>query len=204
MSPDKPKIISSYITVGLVVSIILILIRTMFFTTIQTVDELKEKTFLPVIGDLPFQKEVSDKGLVVEDKPTSYIAEAFRTLRTNLQYVFLNSDKKVVLFTSNAPGEGKTFTTINIGAILAKGGKRVIMLEFDLHKPRIQKALEMNAEKGVSTYIMGNHTLEEIVAETRIKNLYTILSGPIPPNPSELILSEKLKEVIDFAKANYD
>jgi tyrosine-protein kinase Etk/Wzc len=90
---------------------------------------------------LPFQKGVSNLGFIVEDSPTSYISEAFRALRTNLQYVILNSNKKTILVTSNSPGEGKTFTTINIGAILAKSGKKVVMLEFDLHKPTYSKSL---------------------------------------------------------------
>jgi capsular exopolysaccharide synthesis family protein len=119
-----------------------------------------------------------------------------------LQYVILNSDKKTILVTSNSPGEGKTFTTINIGAILAKSGKKVVMLELDLHKPRIQKALEMNADIGISTFMVGQNTLDEIVKPTVVNNLYAILSGPIPPNPSDLVLSEKLKELMNYAKAN--
>ncbi len=78
------------------------------------------------------------------------------------------------------------------------------MIELDLHKPRIQKALEMNADIGISTYMVGQNTMEELVKPTVVKNLYTILSGPIPPNPSDLILSEKLKEIINYAKENFD
>ncbi len=204
VSPDKNKIMSSFLMTGIVISIIIILLRILFFTTIQTVEELKEKTFLPVIGDLPFQKGVSNKGFIVQENPMAFISDGFRTLRTNLQYAMLDSTKKTILVTSNAPGEGKTFTTINIGAILANGGKKVVMIELDLHKPRIQKALEMNADIGISTYMVGQNTLEEIVKPTLVKNLYTILSGPIPPNPSDLILSEKLKEIINYAKENFD
>jgi capsular exopolysaccharide synthesis family protein len=204
VSPDKKKIMSTFMGVGLAIALTIIIIRVLFFTTIETVEELKEKTFLSIIGDLPFQKGVSNLGFIVEDSPSSYIAEAFRTLRTNLQYVILNSNKKTILVTSNAPGEGKTFTTINIGAILAKSGKKVVLLELDLHKPRIQKALEMNADIGISTFMVGKNSLDEIVKPTVIQNLYTILSGPIPPNPSDLVLSEKLKELMDYAKANFD
>ncbi|MBK6985645.1 MAG: hypothetical protein IPH32_13205 [Bacteroidetes bacterium] len=82
--------------------------------------------------------------------------------------------------------------------------KKVVMLELDLHKPRIQKALEMNADIGISTFMVGANTLDEIVKPTVVNNLYAILSGPIPPNPSDLVLSEKLKELMDYAKANFD
>lgn len=204
VSPDRKKIMSTFGAIGLAIALVIIIIRVLFFTTIQSVDELKEATKLPIIADLPFQKAVNDQGFVVEESPNSFITEAFRTLRTNLQYVILNSNKKTILITSNGPGEGKTFTTINIGAILAKGGKKVIMLELDLHKPRIQKALNMNADIGISTFMVGLNSLDEIVKPTVIDNLYTILSGPIPPNPSDLVLSEKLKDLIDYAKANFD
>jgi capsular exopolysaccharide synthesis family protein len=204
IKPDKNKIQSIFLIVGLGISLVIVLIRVLFFTTIQTVEELKEKTHLPIIGDLPFQKGVLNTGFVVEDSPSSYIAEAFRALRTNLQYVILNSDKKTILVTSNSPGEGKTFTTINLAAIIAKSGKKVVMLELDLHKPRIQKALEMNADIGISTFMLGSNTLDEIVKPTNIANLYTILSGPIPPNPSDLVLSEKLKELMNYVKDKFD
>lgn len=202
--PDKNKIMSTFSAVGLAISLIIIIIKVMFFTTIQTVEELKEKTFLPIIGDLPLQKGIADKGFIVDDSPNAFITEAFRTLRTNLQYVFLNSDKKIILITSNSPGEGKTFTTINLAGLLAKGGKKVVMLELDLHKPRIQKALEMNADIGISTFMVGENSLDEIVKPTVIPNLSVILSGPIAPNPSDLVLSERLKEMIDYAKLNFD
>ncbi len=204
ISPDKNKIISTFLTVGMALALLIIIIKVMYFTTIQTSEELKEKTKLPIIADLPFQKDVGDTGFIIDESPKSFIAEAFRTLRTNLQYVILNSNKKTILVTSNGPGEGKTFTTINLGAILAKGGKRVVMLELDLHKPRIQKALQMNADIGISTFMTGFNTLNEIVKPTVIPNLFTILSGPIPPNPSDLVLSEKLKELIDYAKQEFD
>lgn len=204
VKPDKKKIISTFVTIGLIISLGIIVIRFLFFTTIQTVEELKEKTFLPVISELPYAKTSTGSGFMVEEYPNSFIAEAFRTLRTNLNYATLNAKQTTILITSNVPGEGKTFTTINLGAILASGGKKVIMLELDLHKPRIQKALEMNADIGVSTFMAGQHSLEEIIKPTSLKNLYTILSGPIPPNPSELILSEKLRELFDYVKKEFD
>jgi tyrosine-protein kinase Etk/Wzc len=116
IKPDKAKIQSVFLMVGGMISVLIIALRVLFFTTIQSVEELKEKTFLPIIGDLPFQKGVSNLGFVVEESPSSYIAEAFRALRTNLQYVILNSERKIILLTSNAPGEGKTFSTINLGS----------------------------------------------------------------------------------------
>lgn len=204
VSPEKENTMYTYLIIGIVISLAVVIIKVMFFTTIQTLEELKEKTTLSIIGELPFQKDISSFGFVVEDMPKSFIAEAFRAIRTNLQYIILNSNKKTILVTSHSPGEGKTFTTINIGAILAKSGKKVVMLELDLHKPRIQKALDMTADIGISTFMAGSNTLDEIVKPTIVKNLYTILSGPIHPNPSDLVLSEQLKELMDYCKTNYD
>jgi tyrosine-protein kinase Etk/Wzc len=204
VSQEKGNTLYTYLIIGIVISLAIVIIKVMFFTTIQTLEELKEKTTLSIIGELPFQKDISNFGFVVEDLPKSFIAEAFRAIRTNLQYIILNSSKKTILVTSHSPGEGKTFTTINIGAILAKSGKKVVMLELDLHKPRIQKALEMTADIGISTFMSGANSLDEIVKPTVVKNLYTILSGPIHPNPSDLVLSEKLKDLIDYCKANFD
>ncbi|MGZ3865707.1 MAG: GumC family protein, partial [Bacteroidia bacterium] len=147
--PDKQKIIMQYVFAGAIISLLIVLLRFFFFTTIQDVIELKELTGTPVIGDLVFVKKLSPTGIIVDEEPKSHIAESFRTLRTNLQYLNTMPGPKIILLTSNAPGEGKTFCSINLSTMLAKGGKKVLLLELDLHKPRVQKALEMTAEIGI-------------------------------------------------------
>ncbi|MEO8760272.1 MAG: polysaccharide biosynthesis tyrosine autokinase [Bacteroidia bacterium] len=204
VSPDKKKIILTYVFIGAILSVLIILLRVFFFTTIQNVIELKEMTNAPVLGDLMQVKNLSPIGIIVDEDPKSAIAENFRTLRTNLQYLNTTPGSKIILFTSNAPGEGKTFCSINLATMLAKGGKKVLLLELDLHKPRVQKALEMTAEKGISTIVVGQHTIPECIRKTKIENLDVLLSGPIPPNPSEMILSNELKQIFEYGKANYD
>lgn len=204
VSPDKKKIILKYVFIGLILSVVIILLRFFFFTTIQNVIELKEMTNAPILGDLMQVKNLSPIGIIVDEEPKSSIAENFRTLRTNLQYLNTAPGSKIILFTSNAPGEGKTFCSINLATMLAKGGKKVLLLELDLHKPRVQKALEMTAEKGISTIIVGQNTIEECIRKTKIENLDVLLSGPIPPNPSEMILSDELRDILFYGKANYD
>jgi capsular exopolysaccharide synthesis family protein len=108
------------------------------------------------------------------------------------------------VITSNNPGEGKTFCSINLAAILAKAGKKVLLLELDLHKPRVQKGLNMSSEIGISTILIGKHKPEECVLHSQIENLDVILSGPIPPNASELLLSDHQKTLLEFGKKNYD
>jgi len=204
-SPDKDKIRNQVVTIGAAISILIILIRSLIFSKIKSVEHLKDLTELPLIGVLPFVKDASTEGLIVEQEPNSYIAEAFRNFRTNLQYANVDMAAKTYLVTSFLPGEGKTFTSVNLGTILAKSGKRTVLVELDLHKPRIFQRFGLpSQEKGITTCINGLHSVEEIVTPTRVENLFCIYAGPIPPNPSEYVLSEKMKIIIEYAKANFD
>jgi capsular exopolysaccharide synthesis family protein len=202
--PDKKKIGTTFLGVGALIGGLIVLLRVLLFSRIATPEELKEKTKLPIIGYVPTIKDLDNKGIYIDVEPRSGAAEAFRSIRTNIQYIDSNIGSKVVLVTSNAPGEGKTFTTINLAAILSKAGKRTLILELDLHKPRVQKALEMDPDKGISSIVIGKDEIADCVKQTRIENLHAILSGPIPPNPSDMILSEKLTEIINYGRANYD
>jgi len=204
-SPDKPKIEKQFISIGLILSVLVIFFRAFFLTKIKTVEQLKDMTELPLIGVLPFVKNADDQGILVEQSPNSLISEAFRTLRTNLQYANIETDAKTYLVTSFLPGEGKTFTSVNLAAILAKSGKKTVILELDLHKPRIYKRFGLETQtKGITTCITGQHSFEEIISPTHVPNLFCIYSGPVPPNPSDFVLSDKLKEIINRAKEEFD
>ena len=111
---------------------------------------------------------------------------------------------KVIMITSNNPGEGKTFCSVNIGAILAKAGKRVLIIEMDLHKPRVHKALQLPSEEGSSSVLIGKTRFEEVIVKSSIENLDAILSGPMPPNPSEILLNDSLDALLKEARENYD
>lgn len=204
-SPDRPKLEKQFISIGLILSVLLIFARAFFFNKIKTVDQLKDMTDLPLIGVLPLLKEGESEGIVVEQSPNSLAAESFRNFRTNLQYANIEVDAKTFLVTSFLPGEGKTFTSINLAAILAKSGKRTIILELDLHKPRIYKRFGLPEQtKGITTCISGLHSFDEIVSPTYVQNLFCMYAGPVPPNPSDFVLSDKLKELITRAKAEFD
>ncbi len=202
--PDKSQIIKAYLTTGFFIVMIFILVRSFFFSKIKTADHLKELTELPVIGILPQHIGLTDKGVVVDEQPNSKVSEAFRNFRTNLQYANIDIQSRTFLITSLSPGEGKTFTSVNLATVLAKTGKRVVLMELDLHKPRIFRALEENVKIGISTYLVGQSNFEEIITKTKIDNLWCLFAGPIPPNPSELILSDRMKELINLAKRNFD
>jgi capsular exopolysaccharide synthesis family protein len=204
VKPDRKKIIVSFISFGVIVSLLIIVIRSTMFARIESVEELKGKTQLPVIGEVIYAPTIKELIIAAESEPKSQIAEAFRTIRTNLQYMTTTGHCKTIVITSNSPGEGKTFCTLNLAGILAKASKKVLVLELDLHKPRIQKGLNLEADIGISTIVIGKNTIEECVKHTIIENLDTILSGPLPPNPSEIVLSKELEDIIHYGKQHYD
>ena len=176
----------------------------MFFDRIEDIKELKSKTTLPVLGEILSAPTLKDLSFAIEDNPKSPLTESFRTLRTNLQYMFTEPGQKIILFTSNGPSEGKTFCSMNMAAMLAKAEKKVLLLEFDLHKPRMHKVLNVIPDKGLSTLLIRKNTIEETIVPSPIHGLDIILCGPVPPNSSELVLSSRVKELIDWGKEHYD
>jgi tyrosine-protein kinase Etk/Wzc len=205
VSPDEDKIKFTFLGVGLAIAFLIIFIRVVFYYRIETYDALKNATQLPILGDIIYDKMLKELTIAVEHDPKSPIAESFRTIRTNLQYMKGdNTGSQVIVFTSNNPGEGKTFCSLNLSAALAKTGKKVILLELDLHKPRVQKGFNLPADKGISTIAIGKDKIEDVIIQTSIENLDTILSGPLPPNPSELVTSKAMIDIIDYCRKHYE
>jgi tyrosine-protein kinase Etk/Wzc len=204
VDPDRTAIYYKYMLIGLIIAGIIVAIRLFFFDRIESIQELKSKTSIPVLGEILSAPLLADLSFAVEDNPKSPLTESFRTLRTNLQYMLTNPSQKVILFTSNGPSEGKTFCSMNIGAILAKAEKKVLLLEFDLHKPRIHKVLKASPDKGITTVLIRKTTIEESIIPTPVTGLDVILCGPVPPNSSELVLSERVKDIINYGKEHYD
>jgi capsular exopolysaccharide synthesis family protein len=152
--------------------------------------------------------EDSSEAIVVQPNSRKAIAEQFRAIRTNLQYV--QGKKKegqgfVTLFTSSMSGEGKSFVASNIAAALAISGKKTILLELDLRKPKVSKYLNLNNKIGLSNYLIGKAKLDEIIQESGLNsNLKVIGSGPIPPNPSELLIGDEIESILHYLRENFD
>jgi tyrosine-protein kinase Etk/Wzc len=204
VEPKRSKIYYTFMGIGAIISLFVIFFRVTFYDRIDNIQELKLKTTLPILGEILSAPLVTDVSIAVEDNPKSPLTESFRTLRTNLQYMAVDTLSKVILFTSNGPSEGKTFCSINMSAILAKADKKVLLLEFDMHKPRIYKALGITSDQGLSSIIIGKSKIEDCIKHTSIVGMDVILCGPVPPNSSELILSEKVKDILNYGKENYD
>jgi tyrosine-protein kinase Etk/Wzc len=141
---------------------------------------------------------------VIAEGKRTIVAEQFRHLRTSLGYLGINAKKKKMLITSTISGEGKSFVTINLGISLALMGKKVVLIELDLRKPKLSEALGVPRSVGITNFLIDQKDPEEIIRSTSIKNLFVIPSGPIPPNPSELILNGKVQELFAYLETQFD
>jgi tyrosine-protein kinase Etk/Wzc len=189
---------------GLALALLIIFFKGIYYNYVFSKEDIKEVTELPIIGVIGKSKEAEDEYLMVDKFPQSQIAEAFRVIRTNLSYFASKSKHKVILVTSTMPGEGKTFTAVNIATILTRAKKKVVLLDLDLHKPKQANAFNLQNDVGVTSYIVGKATLNQITKDSGIEDLKIILSGPRTPNASELILDENLEKLLNELKEIYD
>ena len=204
ISPDKGKIKTLFLIGGIILALLVAIIRNFFFERINSVAALADTTDMMIAGGIPLNKEQGYR-LLIEDNPKSHGTECFRTIRTNLSFMSKTEGKgRKVLISSFHPGEGKTFCSTNLAALMAKSDKKVLFLDFDLHRPKIHKVFQLENDKGVSTYIIGKHKVDEIIHKDLYPNLDVVTSGPIPPNASELVLSDKIDELFKWAEEEYD
>lgn len=142
--------------------------------------------------------------LITQLNPRSPISEQYRTLRTNLEFSSVDKVLKTMLVTSSSPGEGKSMTTANLAVVYAQQGKKVLMIDADLRKPTVHYTFRLDNLRGLSNILVNEARLEETANSTGIDNLDVISSGPIPPNPSELLGSKRMKSLIEEASNLYD
>jgi tyrosine-protein kinase Etk/Wzc len=199
----KPKLIYAVsLMLGLIVPIVLILIFDFLDNKIKNRNQIESVTSIPVLGVIGFSNY--DSNLVVRDAPKSVISEGFRSLRTNLRYLLKKDDKsKVILVTSSISAEGKTFISMNLATVFAHSKKKTIILGVDLRRQKIFSELSNDNSKGLSTYLAGIHSSDEIIKSTPIDFLDVIPAGPTPPNPSELLLDSSLGLLIEELRSKY-
>ncbi|MBF4485985.1 tyrosine-protein kinase [Flavobacterium sp. CSZ] len=203
-----PKTSVNYIlALFLGILIPLLFIFGIFFinNSIQNTEDISKLTQIPLIGVIGVNKD--SLNLAVFDKPKSALSEAFRTIRSSLQFLYKKqqvSGPKTLMITSSISGEGKTFCSINIATVFALSEKKTVIIGLDLRKPRLADEFGLKNQIGVVNYLIKQNSLAEIINSTQIPNLDVILSGPIPPNPSELILSDAMGDLILELKQQYD
>ncbi|WP_460946605.1 GumC family protein [Spirosoma daeguense] len=204
--PDKNNIYLMALLLGLVIPIALIATKEALTNTVQSKKEIEKKTGLKVFGEVGLQTKV-DKGEIIDIKSRNFVSEQIRMLRSNMRYLFLDTHDSIgksILITSSISGEGKSFMTLNIAASLALLGKKVVIIGMDLRKPKIHEHLQVSNKVGMSNYLIGQLGLADIIMSTYIDNLYIIPSGPVPPNPSELISKGRIKELITTLRQPFD
>jgi capsular exopolysaccharide synthesis family protein len=132
------------------------------------------------------------------------VAEQFRTLRTNIQFSSLGNEVKTIVITSSLPSEGKSTVVSNLAITMARSDKRVVIVDCDLRKPSIHKKFSLPNSRGVTNILAQRKTIKEVIIRTNVPNLYVISSGPIPPNPSELLSTQKMKDILEELESNFD
>jgi len=204
VSPKKAIAMSLAIIIGLIIPMLIIFIIQFFDNKVSTKEDISERTNVPIIGEIS-HNSTSDN-MVVASSGRSAIAEQFRALRTNLSFYLKGTDQKVILFTSSVSGEGKSFTAINLGNILALTGKKVVLMEMDLRKPGLSTKLNVENRVGFSNFTIDESlTLNSILKPLQINNnLFLISSGPIPPNPAETLLSSRTHTLLEELKERFD
>ncbi len=204
--PISPRTNFNYLIAAMLsfgLPFLFILIKEALNTKILTVEELEKLFEIPVLGVIGSGK--IDNYLAVFNKPKSSLAESFRALRSNIQFLFKSSgNSKTIVITSSVSGEGKTLTSINMATVFAMSDKKTILLGLDLRKPKLHEDFNVSNEIGVVNYLIGQKEISEIIQHTQIPNLDIIASGPIPPNPSELLLNDQTSSLMDYLKSHYD
>jgi capsular exopolysaccharide synthesis family protein len=189
--------------VGLLIGIVFAVILKSLNNKISNKEELEELTTLPLLGIIPLYKNKKAKVEVYKDLNSEF-TESYRSLRSNLPTKKDDGRANVILVTSTIENEGKTTLIANLASVFQMAGYRSIILNLDLRKPTLHEYFDLQNDKGMSSYLSGKESIKDIIFSTRHPNLHVIPSGPIPSNPSELILSNRFNILLDILKTRYD
>ncbi|MBD0287546.1 MAG: polysaccharide biosynthesis tyrosine autokinase [Flavisolibacter sp.] len=200
-NPRNVRLIA--IAIGLVLPALFIFIIEVLNDKVNTRSDIEKVTAAPVIGEIGHS--YAKESLVVRTNQRSVVAEQFRIVRSNLQYVLTHIEKPVILVTSSFSGEGKSFISTNLGAVMSLANKRTIVLEFDIRKPKILSHLGIPKKPGITNYLLGKVKVEDLpIPVPGYDNLFVLACGPVPPNPGELLLDTKLNELFQYLRQHFD
>ena len=204
ISPNKMIVLAMALLAGLMLPMLLVYMKDLFTTKFSNQEELEEISQVPFIGHIHHNRHNTQ--LVVKDGKTSSIVELFRYVRNNLQFLLNKEDDKVILVTSSVSGEGKSFISTNIASSFALLGKRVALVGMDIRSPKLASMLDLNEMPGVTSYLSrGDVSLDQIAQPCKeVKGLDVFVGGAIPPNPSELLLSDRVKDFFNDLREHYD
>jgi len=203
VAPNRRNVQVLALFIGLLLPALFIFILELLNDKITSRADVERVSDITILGEVGHS--FGAENLVVKPNNRSVVAEQFRMLRSNLQYIITSIPNPVLLVTSTFSGEGKSFISTNMGAVMALAGKRTIILEFDIRKPKILKHLNIAKKPGLTNYLLGKASLEELPIPVPGNDaLFVLACGPVPPNPAELLLDPKLEELFAYLKANFD
>ena len=202
-SPQKPMVLGISVLAAMALVVGFVSLKDMMNREVMFRANIEKVTTAPIAAEIMHHD--SKDPVVMSNNSRTAVAEQFRALRTSLSYIGLNGDRKTLLITSSISGEGKSFISVNLAMSLSLAGKKVALLEFDLRKPMVSKMLHMRADPGISNYLVGKASLQDILQKVGDNGfLYLLSAGIMPPNPSELILNGQLEHLLSELKERFD
>lgn len=200
--PKKAQNYGLAFGLGLFIPLALLLLYHYLNNKIVDQVQLKNVLRIPLLGTIGHSTK--DTNMLVMDHPKSMVSESFRSLRSALFYLASEKKCKKILVTSSVSGEGKTFVSINLASAISLSGKKTILIGLDLRRPKISEYLGVASVTGLSNYLVDKATREEIIVQTPYENLFVVPSGPIPPNPAELLLKQKMEDFLESLNEEFD
>lgn len=207
ISPKKTLIYLIAIMLGAAIPCVVIYIIELLNTTVRGRKEIEEALSIPFLGDIPAYHGKAEYGIAVRATGRDMLSESFRILRTNMSFMGIDSEQKVILLTSSTPHSGKTFVSTNLAMTLATSGKRVLLMDFDLRRRTLSKQMGHRTDrKGITSYLNGSVArLEDAISKTPIDDNFDIMyAGIQPPNPAEMLMSQRVDNMIKDLRAMYD
>jgi capsular exopolysaccharide synthesis family protein len=204
--PVRPRVLMNTALAGiaaLMLAVGILFLMEYLDDSVKTVDQVVEKLKLPVIGYIA-EIQRGPESAYVADHPRSPVAEAYRSLRTNLEFANVDRPIKTLVVVSPNPGEGKSSVAVNLAITLAQGGKRVLLIDADLRRPRVHRYLGLTNRKGLSDLFRSTASVEQVVSAWKNENLAVITSGGLPPNPADILASEKMAGFLKLARDKAD
>lgn len=204
VTPKTTRNVALGLAVGVLLGIALAVLRDRLDNTIKDRNAVEELAGTGVVGVIPLEKARQEEPAIVFADANSGDAEAYREMRTNLQFLEVDNPPRAIVITSSLPGEGKTTTAVNLALVLAEAGHSVVLVEADLRRPRVTKYLGTLGDAGLSNVLAHTAALEDVLQPTRFDGMWVLAAGGLPPNPSELLGSAHAREVIEDLRSRFD
>lgn len=190
--------------IGLILGCAVAVLRDLLDTSVKSADDVQKVVERPVMAHMPYDAAVPKQPLLTDTSANTMRSEAFRLLRTNLQFLDLDANPKSFVITSAVAEEGKTSTSVNLAIALAQAGRRVLLVDGDLRRPRVARMLGLESAVGLTTVLVGRSDLESSIQMHQESGVHFLSSGPIPPNPTEILQSRATRDLMHLLRDSYD